>query len=214
MRCAWPLAFLLAASGCASINYKATMPDVSTNCVDRLDQIAAISLMYPLPEAELPQPVEFASIAKCYRPPDSDPTPIALYRLDGVAPPAELQVSVMLSTGGTLAAAVQVLDADLQPLRRYGFDQFTRRGSLYSLNVFLNPSAAVPAYLLLAPDDAQVGKSDTTLGSTSNAVVIPAGPAMFIYTNGSETSSVRPFLEGGKVLVTARQQRAAPMSGD
>lgn len=209
-----PLALVLAASGCATTHYAAKLPDVSTNCVGSLSDVAAIPLKYATPEEDDAEPVEFASIAKCYRPTGSDPTPVALYRFDGIAPPAELNVSVMLSTGGTLAAALDVLDAELQPMQHYGFERFVRRGSQYSLNVFLNPSDKLPAYLLLAPDKAQVGKSDTTVGSTSNPVVIPAGPVMFMYHSGSETNAVRPFLEGGQILITAKPQTTASFSGE
>lgn len=212
MRLMLPLAIALAASGCATARYTAKLPDVSTNCVDSLHEVAAIPLRYSLP-GEM-GPAEFAHIAKCYKTMESGPMPVVLYRLEGVAPPAELNVSVMLSTGGTLAASVDVLDADLQPLQRYGFERFVRRGSQYSLNVFLNPSAKAPAYLLLAPDRTQVGKSDTDVGSTSSPIVIPAGPVMFMYHSGSETHAVRPFLEGGRVLVTAKPQTSASFSDE
>ena len=208
------VALAILASGCATTRYAAKLPDVSTNCVADLRQIAAVPLQHVAPDADPPAAVEFASVARCIRSGETGAVPVALYRLEGVSPPSELNVSVVLSTGGTFAAAVEVLDTNLQPLQQYGFERFTRRGNQYSLSVFLNPSERAPGYLLLKPDRAQVGKTDVALGSASSPVVIPAGPVIFTYHAGSETSVQRPFLEGGQVLVTARPQTAAPFSGD
>jgi hypothetical protein len=132
-----------------------------------------------------------------------------MYKLDGVTPPAEVDVTVQVSTGGTFAAAVEVLDSEFKSLRRYDFKDFTRRGQVYSLSVFLNEAGPAPAYVMLAPDDTQVGKSDTSLGSQNSPVLIPAGPVMFMYHAGSETTAVRPFLAGGRVMIVAKQQASA-----
>ncbi|MDG2519189.1 hypothetical protein [Lysobacter soli] len=201
----------LLASGCSSMGYKAQMPDVSANCVDSLPAIAVSGTPLRFPaEGKKPDAkyLEFAQVARCYRSNDGAPRPVALYRLDSITPPAEVDVSVSLSTGGTFAAAVEVLDADFQPVRRYGFSDFVRRGSLYSLTLFLNPSGRAPAYLMLTPDDGQVGKSDTAVGSFTNVVSAPvaATGAVFMYSTGTETRTVSPFLQGGKVLVVARPQ--------
>jgi len=201
---------IAALSGCSSVAYKAKMPDVSSNCVDSLGAVHSTVLAYPPAGEDADDTyLEFATVARCHRTADGVAVPVALYRLQGVTPPAEVNVSVMLSPGGTFAAAVDVLDSDFQSLRRYDFREFVRRGSQYSLNVFLNPTAKMPAYLLLTPDREQVGKEDTAIGSAANTMVIPAGPVMFMYNNGTETRTIRPFLEGGKVLVTVRPQSTA-----
>lgn len=206
---------LLVTSGCANMAYKAQLPDVSTNCVGSLREMTVIPLRYPAPADDSdPKYIEFANVARCYRPTGAGAMPVALYRLDGITPPAELNVSVMLSTGGTFAASVDILDADFQRLNRYAFDKFVRRGSQYSLNVFVNATDEPAAYLLLIPDPSQVGKSDTAIGSATTTVPLPAGPVMFMYHAGSETNSVRPFLEGGRILVTARPQSSASFIGD
>jgi hypothetical protein len=206
---------VLAATGCATTTYVAALPNVSANCVDTLQAVTARPLGYLPTEAKARkaalQPVEFATVSTCLRGADAGPVPVALYRFDGVAAPAEVNVAVTLSPGGTFAAKVEVLDAMLQPVQSYGFDKFTRRGSTYSLNVFLNDTNRQPGYLLISPDRAQVGKSDTIVGSQTNAVVIPTGGAIYY---GTETMTVRPFLEGGMVLVTAQPQVSAGFTSD
>lgn len=201
----------LLASGCSTMAYKAQMPDVSVNCVDSLPAIAVSGTPLRFPEAGKKADtkyIEFAQLARCHRGAEGASRAVALYRLESITPPAEVDVSVNLSSGGTFAAAVEVLDAGFQPIRRYGFADFVRRGGVYSLTVFLNPSERRPAYLLLAPDDGQVGKSDTALGSATHTAAAPVAATglVFAYSTGSETRTVSPFLQGGKVLVVARPQ--------
>jgi hypothetical protein len=210
------LAAAMLMSACATTSYKAQLPTlVETNCSDDLRQVRQIPLRLASAETERGA-VEFASLAQCLRIADAGTTPVALYRLDGVTPPAQVTVSVNLSTGGTFAAAVDVLDAEFRSLRRYGFEQFVRRGTEYSLDVFLNatPDTGQPAYVLLSPDAGHVGKEDLAVGSQSSPMVIPAGPVMFVYHNGHETAARRPFLEGGLVLVQAKPQGSAAFSKD
>jgi len=210
-----PMLVALVATGCAATRYTAKLPNVDANCVDNLRAVNPLPLAYLPGDDKLKKtaskPVEFASVATCYRAAEVAPVPVALYRFDGVAPPSEVSVAVTLSTGGTFAAKVDLLDAQLQPVRSYGFDTFVRRGTQYSLNVFLNDAAKMPSYLLISPDRAQVGKNDTTVGSQTNAVVFPTGGAFYY---GTETSSVRPFLEGGLVQVIAQPQTSAAFGND
>lgn len=213
-----PLALVpLLLGGCAGVPYKAKLPEtVASKCVEDLHALPQIPLKYFVPVKDngaTAEPyVEFADVAQCFRVAGVGTTPVAVYRLDGVAPPAELTVSVTLSTGGTFAAAVEVLDAEFKSLRRYGFQDFVRRGTEYSLHVFLNQTGTPPAYVMLLADKTQAGKSDIALGSETTPVLIPAGPVFFIYNSGSETHSIRPFLEGGRVSMTAKPQGSAAFS--
>lgn len=205
-------------TGCATTAYRAKLPATDLRCSEHLAEITPQQLHYAAAVAtkakakELPY-VEFADVAQCHTRADGN-IPLVLYSLDAVQPPAEIEVSVLLSTGGTFAASAQVLDTEFQLLRSYTFDQFTRRGDEYSLHMFLNSTGPKPAYLLLSPDRAQAGRSDVTVGSQNNPILIPAGPVMFMYNNGTESSAVRPFLEGGKLRVAARPQRSAAFSKD
>lgn len=213
----WACPAVLALAGCVSTPYQAKLPDMaSASCVDDLHAMPRIPLRYFKPDHDnkTGEPyVEFANIAHCLRLGATGSTPLALYQLDSVTPPAELVVSVSLSTGGTFAAAVEILDADFHSLRRYEFQDFVRRGTEYSLHAFLNQGQK-PAYVLLLPDRSEAGKSDIALGSESNPVVIPAGPVFFMYWHGSETRSVRQFLEGGRVSVTVKPQASASFGPD
>lgn len=204
------LAMVAMASGCATNQYKAKVPSTAEMaCVTEFADIARRPLR-PLDAkaAEKLAYVEFADVAGCYRSGDAS-TPLALFAFEGVTAPAEAKVSVLLSTGGTFAAAVDVLDARFEPLQHHGFDAFVRRGDEYSLTVFLNPADPPPAYLMLVPDRAQVGKQDIAIGSASAPMVIPAGPVMFVYNNGAETSAIREFMAGGKLKVTVKPQTQA-----
>ena len=204
------LAMASLAAGCTTTPYKAKVPSTADMaCVTDFADVARMTLR-PL-DAKTTEKLgysEFADLAQCYRNGDAS-TPLALYAFEGVTPPAEAKVSVLLSTGGTFAAAVDVLDAQFKTLQHHGFDAFVRRGDEYSLTVFLNPSDPPPAYLMLVPDQAQVGKQDIAIGSAANSMVIPAGPVMFVYTNGTETSAVREFMAGGKLKVTVKPQAMA-----
>ena len=201
---------LVALVGCATTPYRAKVPSTSDMaCVADFTDVVRVPLR-PL-DAKTTEKlayVEFADVAQCYRNADAS-IPLALYAIEGVSPPAEIAVSVLLSTGGTFATAVDVLDAEFRSLQRHGFDAFVRRGDEYSMTIFLNPSAPAPAYLMLTPDAAQVGKQDVAIGSMTSSAVMSAGGGMFVYNTGSETRAVREFLAGGRIKVTVKPQANA-----
>lgn len=202
------------ASGCATgPNARAQIPDVSMGCVAHLQDVAPTPLAYPTQPPERIRHVQFASLARCVKPVEGEATPVALYRLEGVALPAQVDVSVLLSTGGTLAAVVELLDGEFRPVRRYGFDAFTRRGSEYSLVAFLNPSMGDVAYVSVAPDRGQAGKADVAIGAGAMTMAVPAGPVMFMYTSGTEANVSRPFVEGGQIRITVQPQQAELLPG-
>lgn len=209
----FPLVAALAATGCVTHPYQAAMPNLSGECAVSLASVDAIPMRYHN-EADKKEAsfVEFASLSHCLRMSDGAAMPVALFRFEDVAPPAHVHIAVMLSTGGTFAASIETLDAARQPLGHFGFDRFVRRGSQYSLDLFLNPTEPMPAYLLLVPDGKQVGKVDTALGSASQAVPIVGPGAMWMYSSGIETSTARPFMQGGEVLISVVPETAATLS--
>lgn len=200
---------LLGSGGCAVDTYKATIPSLDNECASSLAEVPANALAYLPDEAKLPKPVEFAELARCLQVSATEKKPVALYRLDGVSVPAKLKVSVILSAGGTLAATVRLLDAKFAVLQSFRFDQFTRRGSEYSLVVFLNDASRHPTYLMLMPDAAKIGKSDESLDATTATILVPIGLGFFVYSQGGERTQERPFLSGGKVVVIASSQSTA-----
>jgi hypothetical protein len=212
--CIPTLVAALAATGCVTHPYQAAMPNLAGQCAASLEGIDAIPLRYPSDTGRKgPQYEEFAALSHCYRAGDAPPVPVAMYHLEDVAPPSRIHVEVMLSTGGTFAAAVDTLDANRQLLAHHAFDRFVRRGAQYSLDLFLNAGDVTPSYIVLRPDEQKVGKVDTTIGSVNQAVPIAAGGVMWMYNNGVETAAVRPLLQGGKVLVTVAPQTATALGG-
>jgi hypothetical protein len=201
-------ALLLA--GCASSAYKAKMPDLAGSCVSGLEQLKQLPLTYPAPanDKKGAEYVEFADAAQCYRATSKAPLPVVLYRLDGIVPPSQLDVSLVLSTGGTFAADVDLLDANFHKVKGYGFDQFTRRGTQYSLSIFLNSEEKEAKYLMLTPDSAEVGKNDTSVEAVRRNAMIPittgAVTGYSYYATGTEKTAVRPLLAGGKFLIVAK----------
>lgn len=201
-------------AGCAAQGVRQVpVADVSVGCVRSLGEISPMLLTPPLkPDNKVPQ-VQFASVARCYTPESGVPTPVALYRLNGVAAPARIDIGVVLSTGGTLPATVDLLDEGFRSVKHFGFESFVRRGSQYSLSAFLNPSMPTARYVLIAPDRTQAGKQDVAIGSASTPVPIVAGPVLFTYHAGSETNAVRPFVEGGLLSVTVSPQQEGTLTG-
>ena len=196
-------------SGCATTAYQAKIPATTVNCVGRLEA----ATHHPLSTAPADQKlrdklpyVEFADVAQCLQAAEGN-TVLALYAVDEATRPAQIDISLMPSPGGTFAAAAELLDGQFQRIERHPFSDFTRRGGEYSLSLFLNHAG--PAYLVLMPDQAQVGKQESMIGSANNPMVVPSGPVIFMVNNGSETKTIRTFMAGGRLKVLLKPQSNA-----
>lgn len=192
-------------AGCATQPaYQAKLPQLADNCVQHFDAVKRTPLR-PLDAKALDkQPyIEFADVAQCLSTAEGK-TPLALYSVESIAPPAQVRISILPSAGGTFAAAVELLDSEFQRIERHPFSDFTRRGSEFSLTLFLND--ARPAYVMLVPDNEQVGQHETMVGSISNSILVPAGPMLFFFNSGAETKPMRAFMAGGKLKVSIQQQ--------
>lgn len=202
------LVVALSLAGCATKPpYQARLPQLGDNCIQEFDSVKRMPLRPLDAKARDKQPyVEFADVAQCLSTAEGT-TALALYAIEAIAPPAQVQISILPSAGGTFAAAVELLDAKFQRIERYPFANFTRRGGEYSLTLFANDATA--AYVMLVPDDAQVGKQETMVGSINNQVIVPAGPMMFMFNNGAEIKPMRAFMAGGRLKVTILQQGSA-----
>lgn len=207
------VAILLAAialSGCATTaTYQAKIPAATVNCVGRLEAATHHPLLTapsdPKLREKLPY-VEFADVAQCLQAAEGN-TVLAVYSVDEATRPAQIDISLMPSPGGTFAAAAELLDGQFRRIERHPFSDFTRRGGEYSLSLFLNHPG--PAYLVLMPDQAQVGKQETMVGSANNPMVVPSGPLIFMVNNGSETKAIRTFMAGGRLKVLLKSPSSA-----
>lgn len=192
-------------AGCATTSaYQAKLPQLGDNCVQQFNLVKRTALRPMEAKSRGKQPyVEFGDVAQCLSTTNGS-TPLALYAIEAISPPAQIQISILPSAGGTFAAAVELLDAKFQRIERHPFADFTRRGGEYSLALFVND--AKPAFVMLVPDAAQVGKQETMVGSVNNLLMVPAGPMLLMFNNGAEVKPMRAFMAGGKLKVSIRQQ--------
>lgn len=197
--------------GCAPVPYRAKVVDLSTPCSDSWSQLKPSR---PVPDQPQTPSEEFAEHSACLGPPALPVrTGVMLFDLAAVPRPAQLAVSLPVSEGGTLAGAVDVLDADFHPLEHRGFGEFIRRGGAYTLAVFLRDVS--PRYLAVSPDAAFVGHEVKTVGTLSQVTPISTGYASVVVVSGHEVKRTYPLMAGGKISVTIASsaqpaQAAAP----
>lgn len=194
-------------SGCGRQNYRAEVPDTTFNCVPALQDVSSRALTYLAPKEDADdRRVEFAAVAACVTL-EGVALPVALYRLDALEGPSEIEIRMLLSEGGTFAASAELLDAGFQPIKHHAFSDFVRRTNEYSLTVFVDPARPVaPRYLLLRPDAAAIGHDDSTITSYNGAVMLPGGGA---YRFGHEVTRMRPLMGAGQLQVVAYRARRA-----
>lgn len=194
--------------GCANTPYHAKLPDVSGVCASEWMQLPATApFASTLDHPEAP-PTEFADRARCVGPPALPArSSVVLYDLRTLGRPAELEISLPIAAGGTLAGAVDLLDKDFHVVQRQGFDAFTRRGTAYTLTVFLRDDG--PRYLALMPDLSYVGKQVTSIGSRGAVVPVTTMYVTFMLAQGRETKVSIPLMAGGQVGVTVQSSGQA-----
>jgi len=195
--------------GCASVPPPKKV-NLADNCYSTMSAIPAFALSVQT-EAALKKlkPVDYSSLAKCLLTPDGKRTPVALYRLEGVSPPAVVKVSLSSSSFGVLAAKATLLDANFNEVSYTGFDKFINRGNIYSADVFVNSDAV--KYIAVGQDDPQLGKSEKQYASIANTLVVPVGLGYFTYTSGKDSVQVRTFTDVGSLLVTVKPAVSAPV---
>lgn len=187
--------------GCVTTPYHAKVPDVSAACASGWTQLPATAPYAPTPDHPVAPTLEFADHASCLGPPALPArTSVVLYDLHTLGRPAALEISLPIAAGGTLAGAVDLLDNDFHVMQRRGFDAFTRRGTAYTLTVFLRDDG--PRYLALMPDLSYVGKQVTSIGSQGAIVPITTVYVSFLLAEGKETKVDIPLMAGGQVGVT------------
>lgn len=196
-------------AGCAT-----TLPpkkvNLSQTCYGSMAAIPAESLT-PL-SAEATKKLkarDYADLAKCLQGSDDKKLPVALYRLEGVQTPSVIKVMLTASSYGVFAAKATLFDQNFNEVSRTGFEKFINRGSTYTADVFVNSNEV--RYLVVGPDDQQVGKSEKQYSSQANTAVIPAGPVFFVYTSGKDSVKELAFSDVGSLLVTVKPAVNAPI---
>lgn len=199
---AWLLVLSLCA--CAARQQPVARVDMQQACAADITAMRAHPLQPTPPPADgkrakPPPMVDFASIGQCVATP-SGRIAAALFRLQDTQPPAQISLSIVANADATLAAAATLLDARHQPLRRYGFDRFSRRGTTYTIDIFVNGDDRDAAYLLLSPDAAWVGKEDAGIRAGTNTYS-SYGPVFFSYSVGYEEKNNRQLTDAGQLQI-------------
>jgi hypothetical protein len=207
-RTALALALSLLAAGCASTGARPVAVALEGDCVATVAELP-VNPVQLLPEgvkAKL-RPRDFSEVARCLQTGDGGKIAAALFRLENAPSPANLRVIMSEKSGQVLAAAVTTLDADYAVMGRTGFDKFVNRGTSNSVDIVLNDPKV--SYVLLTPDNAQVGRSEKTFGTKFNTTAVPAGPVFFVLHTGNALENSRGYSDAGflSVILTSAGPR-------
>lgn len=213
MRCVqWVVpALALALCSCATTR-SIERVDLDQGCATDITGMSAHSLQPVVQsadgaKAEAPPTLDFADIGQCVMTP-AGKIPAALFKLGDSPLPAQISLAISADADATLAAAATLLDGRHQPIRRYGFDRFSRRGATFTIDIFVNPSDSDATYLLLAPDAAWVGKEDVSIRAGTNTYS-GAAPVFFVYNVGYEAQMKRQFTDAGRLQIEIKPVAAA-----
>lgn len=203
-------ALLLALAGCATRPPPKPV-DLTQGCLTDIRELPANALGFPPPEAKPPKPRDYSQIAQCVQGEDGSKFAVALFKLQqGVTMPVNLRVVMSETAGGVLAAAVTTLDEQYVAIERIGFERFVNRGTSNTLNVVLNNPAT--RYVLVSPDNAQVGKSERQYRTQVNSAAIPVGVgAMFVLTTSHADESRRAYSDAGLIAVSLQPGGPLPV---
>lgn len=156
----------------------------------------------------------FAGLVQCVRRPDGTLESVALFSLGELQPPIEVSLTLSGGPRGTLAAALVMMDEQFRPMRRYGFEEFTRRGTDRNLNVFINPVDANIRYLVITPDANHVGSNDRLITGRRWTAVIVTPAVMGSYSDGVESIIEIPLTDTGGLQITAKPFTTKALSDD
>ena len=205
------LASAVALCACAGQPRPVARVDMQQACAADITTMSAHPLR-PAPaspegkQAKPPPMMDFASIGQCVATP-SGRIPAALFKLEGARLPVQISLGIAADADATLAAAATLLDSHHQPIRRYGFDRFSRRGIAYTIDIFVNETDADATYLLLSPDATWVGKQDVGLRAGTNTYA-SYGPVFFSYSVGYEETMNRQLTDAGRLQIEIKPMPA------
>lgn len=138
--------------------------------------------------------------------------PVILLALDAAAAQQELDLFLQIGKEFLLGAAVSTLDASRQPLRRYGFDDFTARGSHFSLRLFPQPGSAA-AYLLVEIDREAYGSDIDRISGQRVQSMWMAGGYMGSIADGYESRQRIAVRDTGHISLHRVVETAAEGKG-
>lgn len=177
---------LLLLAGCAG---KAPKPPpepppwkATTPCVSALAELPRIPL---LPNKQTLWHGDFRTIAACLERSNAN-HPVILLALDAESAQQELDLLLHIGKDYLLGAAISVLDEAHQPLRNHAFDDFTRRGSHFSLRLFPQPGRFA-AYVLIEVDDEAHGSDIDRISGRRIQSMWMAGGYMGSIADGTES---------------------------
>jgi hypothetical protein len=181
----------------------------TTECVEAISALQPRSI--PAPDKNDSAAVfVFDSSSVCLRDAQNNRRPALLLSLAEILIPAEILISSSGRGEVTLAPVISVLDKDFIEQSRYPFEKFTKRGTDFSISVFLNDAGRPPAYLLIVADDVWLGKDNLTVAGKSQTTAWSTGLVSGSYTYGYEARELSIFSDLGSLSI--RRKGYAPAS--
>ncbi len=182
----------------------------TTECVDAVSALQPRAI--PVPDKnDSPAVFVFDSSSVCLRDAQNNRRPALLLSLSDVSIPAEILISSSGRGEVTLAPVISVLGKDFIEQSRYPFERFTKRGTDFSMSVFLNDAGRQAAYLLIVADDVWLGKDNLTVAGKSQTTVWSTGLVTGAYTSGYEARQVSTFSDLGSLSIKRKSYAPPPL---
>lgn len=180
----------------------------SSPCVSSLAELPATPLA---PSKQALWRGDFRGAAACLERANAA-EPVILLALDASSAQQELDLFLHIGKEHLLSAAVTLLDASHQPLRRHTFDDFTPRGSYFSLRLFPQPGSAA-AYLLIEIDREAHGSDIDRISGQRVQSMWMAGGYMGSIADGIETQQRIAVRDTGQLSLHRVVEAPADGSG-
>ena len=147
-----------------------------------------------------PQWLDFSREAACLVLQDTTAATV-LVDLAGLSAPARIDIEARSVGSDMLAVEALTLDAEGEVIVHRRFADFSTRGDLYRLSLFVNDAAMVPRYLLLKPDAEWLMRTDHRVRSQHHVVVMLIGMGAVGFNHGTERETTVSYGAKGKFHV-------------
>ena len=175
--------------------------DLGGSCASSVAALSARDVAFRASPKDRFKPRQFADVGQCLVGEGGARMPAALFALGTATPPLSIRVELFGSTKGTLAASVALLDGEFQPLKTFGFDQFTHRNMDYALTAFVNADLGSARYVLITPDASAVGRKSTLVTGDRWTAPIITPVVIGSYSDGVENVVEAPLEAAGSLQV-------------